>query len=95
MTWSYSDIAAKAITNGTVGNDNISGYNDGTNRIFGLDGNDILSGGALNDQIDGGKGADTLYGGNGNDSYLFNLGDGADTIVEEPRHDRQQRLITL
>ncbi|MBK8570449.1 MAG: calcium-binding protein [Nitrosomonadales bacterium] len=82
VTWSYSDIAAKAITNGTVGNDNISGYNDGTNRIFGLDGNDILSGGALNDQIDGGKGADTLYGGNGNDSYLFNLGDGADTIVE-------------
>jgi Ca2+-binding RTX toxin-like protein len=35
--------------------------------IFGLGGNDIISGGSGNDTIDGGEGDDVLYGGDGND----------------------------
>jgi Ca2+-binding RTX toxin-like protein len=70
VTWTEADIKARVITNGTAGNDSISGYNDGENRIFGLDGSDTLSGGVLNDQIDGGNGADTLNGGAGNDTLL-------------------------
>ncbi|WP_439866008.1 calcium-binding protein [Pseudomonas syringae] len=59
-------------------------------------GSDILSGGAGNDILEaynnawtrnantlfGGKGDDTLYGSFGNDTYLFNLGDGRDLLIE-------------
>jgi len=56
-------------------------------------GNDILVGGAGNDDLDGswgddilqgGAGSDTLKGGYGNDTFLYNRGDGADTIVDTP-----------
>ncbi|MEX5575052.1 calcium-binding protein [Pseudomonas lijiangensis] len=59
-------------------------------------GNDILSGGAGNDVLEaysnpwirntntlsGGTGDDTLYGSFGDDTYLFNLGDGLDLLIE-------------
>jgi type I restriction enzyme R subunit len=32
--------------------------------------------------LTGGTGTDKLYGGMGNDTYVFNLGDGKDTIIE-------------
>ncbi|MBJ9420121.1 putative Ig domain-containing protein [Acinetobacter oleivorans] len=43
-------------------------------------GNDTLYGYAGNDVLTGGSGNDYLDGGSGNDSYVFNLGDGQDTI---------------
>ncbi len=43
----------------------------GTDNLIGGEGNDILC---------GGEGNDALSGGYGNDSYLFNTGDGEDTI---------------
>ncbi len=78
VTWDEAAIKARVITNGTAGNDSISGYDDGTNRIFGLDGNDYLYGGALADQIDGGIGNDSLNGNAGNDTLLG--GAGMDTL---------------
>lgn len=42
--------------------------------------NDTLIGGAGNDVLEGGRGNDDLAGGSGADVYLFNLGDGQDTI---------------
>ena len=70
VSWTEADIKARVLTNGMAGNDSITGYNDGENCIFGLDGNDTLTGGVLNDQIDGGNGSDTLNGGAGNDTLL-------------------------
>ena len=35
-----------------------------------------------NDTLEGGTGSDTLKGGTGNDTYVFNRGDGADTIYD-------------
>ena len=45
-------------------------------------GNDTLSGGNGDDLLEGGIGNDTLNGGAGDDTYIFNLGDGQDTIRE-------------
>lgn len=81
-------IKARVMTTGTAGRDYIYGYNDGTNRIFGFDGNDYLSGGSEDDLIDGGNGSDVLYGYGGNDSLLGGTGNdylyaatGIDTLL--------------
>jgi trimeric autotransporter adhesin len=52
-----------------------------SDKLTGGDGHDVLSGLAGNDTLTGGKGNDILNGGLGNDTYIFNLGDGFDTIA--------------
>ena len=65
---------------GDANDNSITGYNDGSNRIYGLDGNDNVNGGAQADLIDGGHGNDYLVGNAGADTYLFGKGSGQDTI---------------
>lgn len=48
----------------------------------GTAGNDTINGTTGIDTISGGKGNDSLNGGSGNDTYIFNLGDGYDTIYD-------------
>jgi hypothetical protein len=48
-----------------------SAETDGSFRIFGGRGNDVLIGGAGNDIIRGGGAGDTIYGGGGNDTFVF------------------------
>ena len=71
---------------GGVGHDNITGQAGST--VKGDAGNDTL---IINGQswgrgslstLEGGAGDDTLYGGFADDLYLFNLGDGADRLIE-------------
>ena len=62
-------------------NDNLIFDNEAT-TINALGGDDIVATGTGNDTITGGKGADTLKGGNGNDTYIFNKGDGKDSIED-------------
>lgn len=57
---------------GAGGNDYLQG-DHGTDRLFGDAGNDILL---------GGRDADVLDGGSGDDRYIWNIGDGFDTIVD-------------
>jgi len=57
---------------GNEGDDNLSG-NSGDDTIYGDDGDDTLS---------GGEGSDIMTGGAGNDTYVFNIGDGVDTIAD-------------
>jgi Ca2+-binding RTX toxin-like protein len=48
-------------------------------------GNDLdnmLTGNSGDNVLTGGKGNDTLIGGDGNDAYVYNLGDGLDTITD-------------
>lgn len=60
---------------------NINGTgNSLANTLKGNSGNNTLTGDEGNDTIQGGAGNDTLMGGKGNDTYLFNLGDGNDTL---------------
>jgi Ca2+-binding RTX toxin-like protein len=75
VTWDDAAINARVITMGTSGADNITGYDDGGNRIKGLDGNDSLYGCSLDDQLDGGNGNDILVGNAGNDQLLGGAGD--------------------
>ena len=58
------------------------GATDGNDVIYGLGGNDTITAGNGNDIIVGGKGNDILNGGYGNDTYIWNLGDGFDTIYD-------------
>ena len=87
VVWDEAGIKARVITNGDVNDNYITGYHDGSNRIYGLDGNDNLNGGAQADTLDGGAGDDTLsgavgddtlFGGTGNDTLSGN--EGADTL---------------
>jgi hypothetical protein len=75
---------------GADGEDALNG-GDGNDTLYGGQGDDVLSGGAGSDKLYGQAGDDTLQGGlgndllngsTGNDIYLFNLGDGQDTIYD-------------
>ncbi|MEH2236729.1 MAG: calcium-binding protein [Nostoc sp.] len=50
--------------------------------IIGTDGYDLLQGGIGNDTLIGGVGGDFLTGGGGKDQFVYNLGDGTDTIAD-------------
>ena len=75
---------------GGMGNDVIFGEG-GNDYLVGDEGNDILMGGAGQDTIFGGTGEDILIGGtendilnggDGRDIYIFNRGDGGDTVYD-------------
>ncbi|HSI22053.1 MAG TPA: putative Ig domain-containing protein [Methylophilaceae bacterium] len=68
----------------TAGTDNsevVLGADSGA-VLNGNGGNDLVLGGNGDDILNGGIGSDILGGGAGNDTYVFNLGDGSDTIIE-------------
>ena len=91
---------------GELGNDTIFG-GDGNDILLGdgiyiegpIDndingGNDYLDGGNGNDTLTGGTGNDVLIGGSGSDIYVFNLGDGVDTI-QDISTDTEGNLIVF
>ncbi|WP_456400303.1 calcium-binding protein [Persephonella sp.] len=57
----------------------------GSNRelLQAYEGDDYLNGDLGNDVLIGGKGNDYLEGGEGSDIYIFNIGDGQDTIWDQ------------
>ncbi len=67
---------------GGEGNDTLYG-DDGDDNLYGELGDDTLYGGEGNDILHGGRGNDILYGGLGENTYIYNLGDGEDTIILE------------
>jgi VCBS repeat-containing protein len=72
------------VENLSLTGDAVLGYgNSLDNTLVGSDEDNVLSGGAGADVLSGGLGADELYGEDGSDTYVYNLGDGADLIVED------------
>lgn len=65
----------------------------GNDYLDGGDGNDTLVAGGGNDILIGGKGTDTLIGGKGRDTYLFNKGDGIDTIIDDASGSEKSVLV--
>ena len=71
--WNASTLQTNLNLSGTSGNDTLTGGN-GDDSLRGIDGNDTLRGGRGEDFLDGGLGADT---------YLFQRGNGGDTIRDD------------
>lgn len=66
---------------GGSGNDKLNG-GGGNDRLSGGNGNDKLKGDAGRDILTGGTGRDSLVGGSGADRFVFERGDGSDTITD-------------
>ena len=75
--------SAANILSGGLGDDTINGGN----------GDDTINAGDGADIITGGVGNDTLNGGSGNDTYIFNLGDGIDTIDDMSSDSEGNTLV--
>ncbi|MCG6560803.1 hypothetical protein MB818_21605, partial [Ruegeria sp. 1NDH52C] len=73
--------AAGETLDGTFGDDSITGLG-GNDTIRGGNGADTLDGGSGADQLSGGFGDDLLIGGADADTFIFGLGEGADTIQD-------------
>ncbi|WP_162551262.1 calcium-binding protein [Paenibacillus tepidiphilus] len=65
---------------GGEGNDYLYG-GKGNDSISGGDGNDIIFGEAGDDILAGGKGSDIINSGKGINTFIYNLGDGKDTLI--------------
>jgi Ca2+-binding RTX toxin-like protein len=65
----------------------------GNGSIFGTSLTDRVTGSGEDDTISGGAGNDTLSGGAGNDSYLFDQGDGVDTIQDAATPEQGNRIV--
>ena len=62
----------------------------GDDTIIGGDGSDILIGGDDNDTVTGGRGNDLAFLGAGNDTFIWNPGDGSDTVEGQADTDTLQ-----
>ncbi|MCV4274968.1 hypothetical protein OH710_20190, partial [Pseudomonas capsici] len=88
-----SDMAINKTTGG-VGNDLLNGT-DSSDSLNGVSGNDRLYGGSGDDVLVGGEGDDYLVGGDGADTYIFNLGDGRDTIFNSDTDAENSKVDTI
>lgn len=85
--WDYAPLVSGGFL---VEGDEQSNELAGTNladRLHGGGDNDALHGGAGSDELHGGTGNDVLSGGAGDDAYIFNKGDGVDTIIDSGATD--------
>ena len=76
-----SENCFNGVFGGTNSNDSYSGT-ELSDIMFGAEGNDSLYGNAGADLLYGEMGNDYLAGGQGSDTYIFNKGDGVDTIYD-------------
>jgi Ca2+-binding RTX toxin-like protein/subtilisin-like proprotein convertase family protein len=82
-TWSAADLMAQYIARAqTAGDDSIWGFSNG-NILSGGAGNDTLDGLGGADTLIGGSGNDLLIGGDGSDIYVYEMGDGDDTVSRD------------
>ncbi|SEA83603.1 Ca2+-binding protein, RTX toxin-related [Desulfuromusa kysingii] len=72
-------LSEGSLLDGGLGNDSLYG-NVGDDSLVGGAGNDVFEARAGDDTLAGGVGNDTLKGEAGDDTYIFNRGDGIDTI---------------
>ena len=64
-----------------------------TNAVIGTPGDDFLDGSEGDDWFKGGMGDDFLEGGPGDDTYVFDIGDGVDTIIDQALPGEPNTLV--
>ena len=88
---SRTPSSSQSITlDGQAGNDLLLGSSN-NDQLFGNIGHDALFGGMGDDLLSGGLGSDWLDGGPGRDRYLYQHGDGLDTIAAEDANGIEDR----
>lgn len=86
-TWNHAQLMARYVKDQqTAGNDTIHGSSLDDIVQAGA-GNDVVTTGAGADTLIGGLGNDNLQGGSGNDTYVYNPGDGDDSILDYQSSD--------
>ena len=75
----------------------VVGADEGADYLDGGAGDDILQGNGGADVLIGGRGVDTLSGGAGKDIYVFNKGDGIETVFDTPAdaNDPEASVLAL
>ena len=85
--WDYASlVSAGFLVEGNQQPNELHGTNL-VDRLHGGAGNDVLHGGAGSDKLYGEQGNDVLHGDAGDDTYLFQKGDGIDTIIDSGESD--------
>lgn len=84
-------VFIKRGSNNELSGDHINGLAR-NELLLGFDGNDSLVAKGGSDFLIGGQGNDTLEGGTGSDTYIYNIGDGSDTIFD---YDTSSNIDTL
>jgi len=79
---------------GNAGDDRLEG-GSGSDLLLGQEGDDTLLGGDGDDVLRGGLGRDVLIGGAGRDTYVFNIGDGVETIQDTSSSDNPAEASIL
>ncbi|MBW4424098.1 MAG: hypothetical protein KME50_06465 [Nostoc desertorum CM1-VF14] len=80
--------------NGGKGDDILEG-GQGNDTLNGGEGNDSLNGSSGDDVLIGGEGNDVLVGGDGYDKFVFNGGDGGDSLLTDQLAGVQDLLVSL
>ena len=88
----YLNTSLTISGSGTIA-DYTSGYGTRDTTLIGSEESDKIYGYGGDDVLIGGAGDDALYGGTGNDTYIFNLGDGNDTIDEQNSNSANDRIL--
>ncbi|MDR2220676.1 MAG: putative Ig domain-containing protein [Methylobacillus sp.] len=85
--WDYFTLVSEGfVVEGDTQANELTGTNI-VDRLYGGAGDDIVHGGSGSDELHGGTGNDVLDGGTGDDAYVFNKGDGIDTIIDSGAED--------
>jgi hypothetical protein len=79
IVWDFNTLLLNLPIQGSTGDDNLVGNAITSNRLQGLAGQDILTGGTLTDHLEGQQGNDRLIGGAGRDT--LDGGVGNDTLI--------------
>ncbi len=90
----YGSLTSIENVIGSGSSDTITG-NGVANILSGRNGGDAIAGGGGNDTLIGGLGDDTLTGDAGADVFVFDLGDGSDTITDFGQADGDLLYLSL
>jgi len=93
--WQRSDLQEAYFDSFDFSQNNIVyGFSDASGDVIDAGaGNDTIYGYSGADTLTGGLGDDYLYGGKYSDTYIYNLGDGADTIFENYSSGGADKLL--